>query len=156
MNAWEFESDVCTDLADRWHTTRRPGQEAETRVRGTDKDAIAAAFAEACPQAVDRARDRSEHGARVDDMPWKDIADGKEMVIRSGYRHLQVWKCVVSGERHCLPAEGAGHCGAVHSDWFLPALCLPEKQAVHLEDLVLSGATGESAPVDVPDRGTPR
>ncbi|MFF8313488.1 hypothetical protein [Streptomyces lydicus] len=34
--------------------------------------------------------------ARVDDMPWKDIAGGKEMVSRGGYRHLQVCKCVRS------------------------------------------------------------
>ncbi|MEU0921537.1 hypothetical protein ABZ384_29295 [Streptomyces cyaneofuscatus] len=94
--------------------------------------------------------------ARVDDMAWKDIAGGKEMVIRGGYRHLQVWKCVASSDRHCLVIDGAGHCGAVHSDWFLPALCLPEKKAVHLEDLVLSSATGESVPVYVPNRGSGR
>ena len=60
--AWEFESDLYTDLAVRWHTTRRPGQEVEAQVRGTDKDAVAAAFAEACAQAVDRARDPSKYG----------------------------------------------------------------------------------------------
>lgn len=90
---------------------------------------------------------------RVDDMPWKDIADGKEMLIRGGYRHLQVWKCVPSSERHCLISEGAGHCGAMHADWFVPALCLPEKRPVHVEDLVLQSATGESVPVYVPNRG---
>lgn len=94
--------------------------------------------------------------ARVDDMAWKDIAGGKEMVIRGGYRHLQVWKCVASSDRHCLVTDGAGHCGAVHADWFLPALCLPEEKAVHLEDLVLSSATGESVPVYVPNRGSGR
>ncbi|WP_227025902.1 hypothetical protein [Streptomyces fodineus] len=94
--------------------------------------------------------------ARVDDMPWKDIADGKEMLIRGGYRHLQVWKCVPSSERHCLVSEGAGHCGAIHADWFVPALCLPEKKPVHIEDLVLQSATGESVPVYVPNRGSGR
>ncbi|MFC9245114.1 hypothetical protein ACFT7S_14120 [Streptomyces sp. NPDC057136] len=92
----------------------------------------------------------------MDDMPWRDIAGGKEMVIRGGYRHLQIWKCVASSERHCLLTDGAGHCGGVHSDWFVPAQCLPEKKAVHLEDLVLSSATGESAPVYVPNRGSGR
>ncbi|MFJ9853262.1 hypothetical protein [Streptomyces sp. NPDC101150] len=91
--------------------------------------------------------------ARVDDMPWKDIATGKEMVIRGGYRHLQVWKCVPSSHRHCPDTEGAGHCGAMHAEWFLPALCHPEKKAVHLEDLVLQSATGDSVPVYVPNRG---
>ncbi|MEU0118549.1 hypothetical protein ABZ137_33920 [Streptomyces bobili] len=46
----------------RWHTTRRPGQEVEAQVRGTDKDAVAAAFAEACAQAVYRAKNPSEYG----------------------------------------------------------------------------------------------
>ncbi|MEU9603941.1 hypothetical protein [Streptomyces sp. NPDC048057] len=90
--------------------------------------------------------------ARVDDMPWKDIADGKEMVIRGGYRHLEVWKCVPSSDRHCLDSEGAGHCGAIHADWFVPALCLPQRKPVHIEDLVVRSATGESVPVRVPDR----
>ncbi|WP_237295701.1 MULTISPECIES: hypothetical protein [Streptomyces] len=94
--------------------------------------------------------------ARVDDMPWKDIADGKEMVIRGGYRHLEVWKCVPSSERHCLISEGAGHCGAIHADWFVPALCLPEERPVLIEDLVLQSATGESVPVYVPNRGSGR
>lgn len=94
--------------------------------------------------------------ARVDDMPWREIAGGKEMVIRGGYRYLQVWKCVPSSDRHCLLTDGAGHCDGVHSDWFVPALCEPEKKAVHLEDLVLSSATGESVPVYVPNRGSGR
>lgn len=94
--------------------------------------------------------------ARVDDMPWKDIVDRKEMVIRGGYRHLEVWKCVPSSERHCLLSEGAGHCGAIHADWFVPALCLPEKKPVCIEDLVLQSATGESVPVYVPSRGSGR
>ncbi|MET8248311.1 hypothetical protein ABZV31_30240 [Streptomyces sp. NPDC005202] len=93
--------------------------------------------------------------ARVD-LPWKDIADGKEMVIRGGYRHLQVWKCIPSSDRHCLVGEGAGHCGAIHADWFVPALCVPEKKPVHIEDLVLQSATGESVPVYVPSRGNGR
>ncbi|GHA69557.1 hypothetical protein GCM10010391_64100 [Streptomyces anthocyanicus] len=94
--------------------------------------------------------------ARVDDMPWKDIADGKEMVIRGGYRHLEVWKCVPSSERHCLVSDGASHCGDIHADWFVPALCLPQRRPVHIEDLVLQSATGESVPVYVPNRGNSR
>ncbi|WP_253915464.1 hypothetical protein [Streptomyces mayonensis] len=93
---------------------------------------------------------------RVDDMPWKDIADGKEMVIRGGYRHLEVWRCVPSSERHCLISGGAGHCGAMHADWFAPALCLPARKPVHIEELVLRSATGESVPVYVPSRGNGR
>lgn len=60
--AWEFEPDLYTDLAVRWHTTRRPGQEVEAQVRGTDRDAVAAAFADAGSQAVDRARNPGKYG----------------------------------------------------------------------------------------------
>lgn len=61
-SAWEFETDLYTDLAVRWHTTRRPGQEVEAQVRGTDKAAVSDAFAEACAQAVDRARNPVKYG----------------------------------------------------------------------------------------------
>jgi len=60
--AWEFETDLYTDLPVRWHTTRRPGQEVEAQVRGIDNDAVAAAFVEACAQAVDRARNPGKYG----------------------------------------------------------------------------------------------
>lgn len=60
------------------------------------------------------------------------------------------------GSCHCLISEGAGHCGAIHADWFVPALCLPEEKPVFIEDLVLQSATGESVPVYVPNRGSGR
>ncbi|MFB7780040.1 tyrosine-type recombinase/integrase [Streptomyces bauhiniae] len=60
--AWEFETDLYTDLPVRWHTTRRPGQEIEAHVRGTDQDAVTAAFRETCAQAVDRARNPGKYG----------------------------------------------------------------------------------------------
>ncbi|GHE32513.1 hypothetical protein GCM10018771_10570 [Streptomyces cellulosae] len=60
--AWEFETDLYTDLPVRWHTTRRPGQEVEAQVRGTDQEAVTAAFDEACAQAVDRARNPAKYG----------------------------------------------------------------------------------------------
>ncbi len=43
---------------------RRPGsgQEVEAQVRGTDKDAVEAAFAEARAQAVDRAQNPGKYG----------------------------------------------------------------------------------------------
>ncbi|MEU0443865.1 tyrosine-type recombinase/integrase [Streptomyces tendae] len=62
VTAWEFETDLYTDLPVRWHTTRRPGQEVEAQVRGTDQKAVTAAFAEACAQAVDRAKNPGEYG----------------------------------------------------------------------------------------------
>jgi integrase len=63
--AWEFETDLYTDLPVRWHTTRRPGEEVEAQVRGTDQDAVAAAFGEACAQAVDRSRNPARYGDAV-------------------------------------------------------------------------------------------
>ncbi|MFG3295658.1 tyrosine-type recombinase/integrase [Streptomyces sp. NPDC048179] len=60
--AWEFETDLYTDLPVRWHTTRRPGQEVEAQVRGTDREAVATAFTDACAQAVDRARNPGKYG----------------------------------------------------------------------------------------------
>ncbi|MGQ4368047.1 tyrosine-type recombinase/integrase [Streptomyces violaceoruber] len=62
VTAWEFETDLYTDLPVRWHTTRRPGQEVEAQVRGTDQKAVTAAFAEACAQAADRAKNPGEYG----------------------------------------------------------------------------------------------
>ncbi|MCF3143506.1 tyrosine-type recombinase/integrase [Streptomyces platensis] len=60
--AWEFETDLYTDLPVRWHTARRLGQEVEAQVRGTDQDAVTAAFDEACSQAVDRAMNPGRYG----------------------------------------------------------------------------------------------
>ncbi|MEU6661787.1 tyrosine-type recombinase/integrase [Streptomyces sp. NPDC046821] len=62
--AWDFETDRYTDRASAWRTARRPGsgQEVEAQVRGTDKTAVEAAFAEACAKAADRARHPGKYG----------------------------------------------------------------------------------------------
>ncbi|MEU3337486.1 hypothetical protein [Streptomyces sp. NPDC006668] len=60
--AWEFETDLYPDLPVRWHTTRRSGQEVEAQVRGTDREAVIAASADARAQAVDRARNPGKYG----------------------------------------------------------------------------------------------
>ncbi|MEU6061107.1 tyrosine-type recombinase/integrase [Streptomyces sp. NPDC047097] len=62
--AWDFETDRYTDRASAWRTARRPGsgQEVEAQVRGTDKVAVEAAFAEACAQAGDRAQNPGKYG----------------------------------------------------------------------------------------------
>ncbi|MFF3192947.1 hypothetical protein [Streptomyces misionensis] len=64
VSAWDFETDRYTDRASAWRTARRPGagQEVEAQVRGSDKAAVEAAFAEACAQAVDRARNPGKYG----------------------------------------------------------------------------------------------
>ncbi|MFB7821710.1 tyrosine-type recombinase/integrase [Streptomyces hydrogenans] len=62
--AWDFETDRYTDRASAWRTARRSGtgQEVEAQVRGTDKGAVEATFAEACAQAVDRAQNPGKYG----------------------------------------------------------------------------------------------
>ncbi|MFD9789296.1 hypothetical protein ACFWYX_35940 [[Kitasatospora] papulosa] len=62
--AWDFETDRYTDRASAWRTARRlgSGQGVEAQVRGTDKAAVEAAFAEACAQAVDRAENPGKYG----------------------------------------------------------------------------------------------
>ncbi|MFI9176106.1 hypothetical protein [Streptomyces lincolnensis] len=94
--------------------------------------------------------------ARVDDMPWREIADGRAMLIRGGFRYLQTWRCVPGSIRQCRDNGGAGHCDGLHADWFLPDLCEPPKPAIHIEDLVVTSATGETLAVFVPSRHNPR
>lgn len=60
--AWDFEPDLYTDLPVGWHTSRRPGQEIEAHVHGTDEDAVSSAYVEACAQAVDRAQNLNRCG----------------------------------------------------------------------------------------------
>ncbi|MEU6618064.1 tyrosine-type recombinase/integrase [Streptomyces parvus] len=65
---WDFETDHYTERASAWRTARRSGtgQEVEAQVRGTDKAAVEAAFAEARAQAVDRARHPGKYGDTED------------------------------------------------------------------------------------------
>ncbi|MGX1914266.1 hypothetical protein ACWIID_36370 [Streptomyces phaeochromogenes] len=60
MDVWEFETDLYTDQVVRWNTVRWLGGEINVRASGTDEGAVAAAFAAACAQAVDRAKDPGE------------------------------------------------------------------------------------------------
>ncbi|MEK8144237.1 hypothetical protein NKH18_27365 [Streptomyces sp. M10(2022)] len=58
--------------------------------------------------------------ARVDDMSWKRIADGSEMIIRGGYRHLQVWRCLSSSALHCPDTEGQAIAARFTPSGFFP------------------------------------
>ena len=66
--AWDFELDLYTDRLASWRTARRPGPEhfVEAQVRGTDKAAVASAFADALKQAVDRAQNPGKFGDSSD------------------------------------------------------------------------------------------
>ncbi|MFD7450995.1 hypothetical protein [Kitasatospora sp. NPDC059827] len=66
--AWDFGADLYTDRSMSWRTARRPSPEqlVEAQVCGTDKSAVAAAFAEAVEQAADRARNPGKFGDTSD------------------------------------------------------------------------------------------
>ncbi|MFF2819655.1 hypothetical protein ACFVT9_29555 [Kitasatospora cineracea] len=86
--------------------------------------------------------------ARVDDAPWQVIASRLAMTVRAGVRHLQQWKCTPSSVRTC-PQNGSW-CGRLHTGWYLPALCLPEKAPTQVDELVGASAAGEFVPMRVP------
>jgi integrase len=62
VDAWEFETDLYTEQVVRWSTLRRLGGEIDVRASGTDEGAVTAAFAAACAQAADRAKDPGKYG----------------------------------------------------------------------------------------------
>lgn len=90
----------------------------------------------------------------VNDMSWQDIANGREMLIRGGIRHLQTWTCSPSSDRPC--PDGQGSCGEPHFEWFAPADCIPEKRYVTIDELVVSSAYGQHVPLFRRRRGNGR
>ncbi|HSA48646.1 MAG TPA: hypothetical protein VLH10_00850, partial [Yinghuangia sp.] len=92
--------------------------------------------------------------ARVDDMPWREIANGRELVVRSGVRHLQMWCCTRRAVWPC--PDGRGPCDAWHHDWLPPAQCLPAKPHMTIDELVVSTAYGRHVPLFVRARGRRR
>jgi len=91
---------------------------------------------------------------RIDHMPWKDIADGRELVIRGGVRGLHVWTCTRRSDFHC--PDRPGHCGKTHTDWRLPVDCVPRRPLVTIDDLVVGSAHRRYVPVVIPTRRDPR
>ncbi|WP_051732828.1 hypothetical protein [Kitasatospora phosalacinea] len=86
--------------------------------------------------------------ARVDDLPWQRIASRSPMVVRAGVRYLQQWKCLRGSARPC-PLNGSW-CGRLHTGWYLPALCLPRRPPIEVDELVGASAAGELVPMRVP------
>ncbi|WP_328311606.1 hypothetical protein OG432_15980 [Streptomyces sp. NBC_00442] len=95
--------------------------------------------------------------ARVDDVPWQDIASRARMLIRGGVRYLQEWKCTAGAERQC-PAKTASMfgCGDFHTIFEVPALCLPAKRHTEVDELVVASADGSFVPLQVPMPSDPR
>lgn len=98
--------------------------------------------------------DRPCAWTRVDDVPWQRIASPLAVIIRSGVRHVQVWKRTTASERPCH--ETASACGRRHSGWFPPALCIPQERATALDELIVTSAHGEHLPVHSRNRQDPR
>ncbi|WP_336320984.1 hypothetical protein [Streptomyces lavendofoliae] len=65
-------------------------------------------------------------------------------------------RIVETAGRYGLDAEAEVPVANRRSVWFVPALCLPQRKPVHIEERVLQSATGESVPVYVPNRGNGR
>ncbi|MGW0665009.1 competence protein CoiA family protein [Streptodolium elevatio] len=92
--------------------------------------------------------------ARIDDMPWQDIANGRELMVRSGVRHLQMWRCTPRSDWTCPYHRGT--CGAWHHAWMAPAQCRPAKDNTTIDELVVSTACGEHVPHFIRSRGRGR
>ena len=91
---------------------------------------------------------------RGDDMSWQDIDQGRQLLIRGGYRRFQIWKCTPTARRPC--PDGNWPCWAEHYDAKPPALCWPPLPNIDLDDLVIGVVSGAIAPVFVPHPDNPR
>ncbi|MFG2530090.1 hypothetical protein [Streptomyces sp. NPDC048516] len=87
----------------------------------------------------------------VDDQPWHVIASRKSILVRAGARNLQEWRCDENSQRPCPGSAGMRTCGGFHAHWDLPALCLPPKPTLQLDELVVTSATGSWVPMRIPD-----
>lgn len=94
--------------------------------------------------------------ARINDMPWREIADSSRLIVRGGVRHLEVWMCTRSAERTC-PDKKSAYCGKPHWDWFIPALLHDrEVPEASIGELAVGAATGEYRSLYVPKRSDAR
>lgn len=82
--------------------------------------------------------------ALTDDMPWKQIADGRELLVRGGVRTLAMQRCDRTNPRPC-PARGRGRCGQLHGSWV-------SMEGLQLDKLVRVSAAGEFVPIIVPGK----
>lgn len=83
--------------------------------------------------------------ARTDDLSWREIANGRELLVRGGVRELRMEVCDYRNPLPC-PVRGHGRCGKRHGTWELML-------GVQLDDLARGSAAGEFVPILVPKRG---
>ncbi|MFG2001735.1 hypothetical protein ACGFNU_21545 [Spirillospora sp. NPDC048911] len=87
--------------------------------------------------------------ARLDDMSWHDVAEGRlPLLVRGGVQSLELFRCergFVIGGGFC-PVRGRGYCGELHGHWQVA-------RRVYVDDLVRASAAGDYVPVVVPNSG---
>lgn len=80
--------------------------------------------------------------ALMPDMPWKQIADSRNLLVRGGVRSLDADRCDWANPLPC-PVKGRGRCGQLHVKW-------ASKGGIQLDELVRGSAAGEFVPIIVP------
>lgn len=96
--------------------------------------------------SVDRTREFIDRvpWALLPDMPWYQIQDNRQLLIRGGVRRLGFYRCVWSSPFPC-PAKGRKRCGQLHGTW-------ESADKVLLEHLVEGSAGGEYVPIILPGK----
>jgi hypothetical protein len=82
--------------------------------------------------------------ALMPDMPWKRIADSRDLLVRGGVRELDMRLCDWGNPETC-PVKGRGRCGQRHAKW-------ASALGIQLDELVRGSAAGEFAPIIVPGK----
>lgn len=97
--------------------------------------------------AVDQTREfiNKVPWALMPDMPWKQISDGRRLLVRGGVRALEMRKCDWQGSPDACPVLGRGRCGKRHAIW-------ASMLGIQLDDLVRGSASGEFVPIIVPGK----
>jgi hypothetical protein len=78
--------------------------------------------------------------ARIDRMPWHQIANGAELPVRGGIRTLQMQRC--ADRPTVCPDRKRGRCANWHASW--------TPREMRLDDLIVRAAAQECQPVHVP------
>lgn len=86
--------------------------------------------------------------ALLPDATFREIKNGKGLLIRGGIRALEFYRCSFQdpiGAQYDCPVKGHSRCGQLHGMW-KPA------QRMELDDLVRATGAGEYVPIIVPGR----
>ncbi|MER7273477.1 hypothetical protein ABT369_03370 [Dactylosporangium sp. NPDC000244] len=78
--------------------------------------------------------------ARIDRMPWHDIANGAELPVRGGIRALRMERC--QDRPVVCPDRKRGRCNRWHASW--------TPRELRLDDLIVNAAGQQYVPVHIP------